>query len=135
MPLWSEMKGNGMSNGPAIADIADPHAPTTTNDRGGSQSLIPVRFDLIDAKAMFEMAKVLHHGAEKYGEDNWRLISIEEHINHGLMHSFAYLAGDRTDDHLSHWLCRATFAVGVSLQETHTYSDGTKVIVRPNEAR
>lgn len=100
-----------------ISDIVSPDAPTTTNEQGGSQSHIPVRFDLIDAKALFEMAKVLHVGAEKYGEDNWRLISVQENLNHLLMHVYAYLAGDKTDEHLSHILCRATFALGVSLQE------------------
>jgi hypothetical protein len=110
-------------DGPTISDIASPDAPTHTNAKGGRQSLIPVRFDLIDAKALFEMAKVLHTGAEKYGEDNWRLISIEEHLNHGIMHAYAYLAGDRTDDHLSHYLCRATFALGVALQEPNVYEE------------
>jgi len=99
-----------------IPDIVNPDAPITTNEHGGSQSDVPVRFDLIDAKAMFEMAKVLDHGAKKYGANNWRLIPVEDHINHLLMHAYAYLAGDRTDDHLSHALCRATFALGVSLQ-------------------
>lgn len=91
--------------------------PMTTNEQGGSQSDIPVRFDLIDAKAMFEMAKVLDHGARKYGEDNWRKISIKEHLNHLLMHTYAYLADDEIDEHLSHILCRATFAQGVALQD------------------
>lgn len=117
-----------------ISDIASPDAPTITNDQGGSQSFIPVRFDLIDAGAMFEMAKVLHHGAEKYGEDNWRLISVKEHINHLLMHVFAYLKGDKSDEHLSHILCRATFAQGVALQTKLVYDDHTE-IVRPNENR
>lgn len=99
-----------------IQDIVAPDAPVTTNEHGGSQSDVPVRFDLIDAKAMFEMAKVLDHGAKKYGANNWRLIPVEDHLNHLLMHAYAYLAGDRTDDHLSHALCRATFALGVSLQ-------------------
>jgi len=99
-----------------IPDIVNPDVPITTNEHGGSQSDVPVRFDLIDAKAMFEMAKVLDHGAKKYGANNWRLIPVEDHINHLLMHAYAYLAGDRTDDHLSHALCRATFALGVSLQ-------------------
>lgn len=99
-----------------VADIVSPDAPTTTNERGGSQSEIPVRFDLIDAKALFEMAKVLDHGARKYGEDNWRLISVNDHLNHLLMHTYAYLSGDQTDEHLSHILCRATFALGVELQ-------------------
>jgi hypothetical protein len=99
-----------------IGVIVDPNAPVTTNEHGGSQSDVPVRFDLIDAKALFEMAKVLDHGAKKYGANNWRLIPVEDHLNHLLMHAYAYLAGDRTDDHLSHALCRATFALGVNLQ-------------------
>ncbi len=100
-----------------ISAVVSPDAPITINERGGSQSHIPVRFDLIDGKAMFAMAAVLHEGAEKHGEGNWRLISIEDHLNHMLMHAYAYLAGDRTDEHLSHILCRATFANGVALQE------------------
>lgn len=103
---------------PDISDIVSPDAPATTNEHGGSQSDIPVRFDLIDAKAMFEMAKVLDHGAKKYGPDNWRLIEVNDHLNHLLMHTFAYLAGDTTDEHLSHILCRATFALGVSLEQS-----------------
>jgi len=102
--------------GDDISAIASPDAPVTTNEQGGSQSHIPVRFDLIDGRALFEMAKVLHQGAEKYGEDNWRLIPIEDHINHLIMHAYAWLSGDRTDEHLSHMLCRATFAQGVALQ-------------------
>ena len=108
---------NSSGDGNFISKVADPDAPMTTNEKGGSQSDIPVRFDLIDAKAMFEMAKVLDHGARKYGENNWRLIDVDDHLNHLLMHTFAYLSGDRTDDHLSHILCRATFALGVTLQE------------------
>jgi hypothetical protein len=93
-----------------------PDAPTTTNEAGGSQSHLPYRFDLIDARALFAMAEVLHTGAEKYGEGNWRLISIEDHLNHMIAHAYAYLAGNRDDDHLSHSLCRATFALGVATQ-------------------
>jgi hypothetical protein len=98
-----------------IEEIVSPDAATTVNEQGGKQSLVPVRFDLIDAKAMFAMAAVLHEGAEKYGADNWRLIPVEDHLNHMIMHGYAWLSGDRTDDHLSHALCRATFATGVDL--------------------
>ncbi len=97
-----------------IANVASREAETEVNEAGGKQSHIPVRFDLIDAKAMFAMAGVLSEGAIKYGENNWRLIPVEDHLNHLLMHTFAYLSGDRTDEHLSHILCRATFAIGVS---------------------
>jgi hypothetical protein len=100
-----------------ISQAVDPAVTTITNELGGSQSDIPVRFDLIDGKALFEMAKVLDSGARKYGEENWRLIPVNDHLNHLLMHTYAYLSGDKTDDHLSHILCRATFALGVSLNQ------------------
>jgi len=101
-----------------IATIASPDAPTTVNVHGGAQSDICARFDLIDARAMFAMAQVLDHGAKKYGENNWRKIPVDDHLNHLLMHTYAFLAGDRSDDHLSHILCRATFAAGVALAAT-----------------
>jgi hypothetical protein len=106
-----------------IRKAADPDAPITTNEKGGGQSHIPVRFDLIDAKAMFEVAAVLHEGAEKYGADNWRLIDIEDHLNHLLTHVYAYLAGDRSDDHLSHAACRAIFALADKLEREHGVDD------------
>lgn len=102
--------------GAMISDIVSPDAPIITNAQGGSQSHVPVRFDLIDGKAMFEMASVLHVGAEKYGEHNWRKISVEDHLNHLIMHAYAYLSGDRTDEHLSHIMCRSMFAQAVELQ-------------------
>ncbi len=101
----------------SIEDVASPNTPTHTNIKGGSQSYIPVRFDLVDGKAMFAMSAALHEGAEKYGADNWRLIDIEDHLNHLIMHAYAYLSGDRTDQHLSHIMCRAMFAQGVALAE------------------
>lgn len=88
-------------------------APVTVNEEGGKQSKVLYRFDLADPVAMFEMTRVLQEGAEKYGDDNWRLIPVNDHLNHMLIHVYAYLAGDRQDDHLAHALCRALFAVAV----------------------
>ncbi len=100
-----------------ISNVVSPAAERVTNAKGGSQSHVPVRFDLIDSAALFEMAKVLHEGAVKYGEDNWRKIDVPDHLNHLIMHAYAYLSGDRTDEHLSHIMCRATFAQGVALEQ------------------
>lgn len=100
-----------------IAEIAGPDTSTNMNAKGGKQSYAPVRFDLIDGKALFEMAAVLHEGAEKYGANNWRLIDVDDHLNHLIMHAYAYLAGDRSDAHLSHIMCRAMFAQGVAIAE------------------
>jgi len=85
-------------------------APMTINEHGGKQSQVLYAFDALDAKTMFAMCKVLHEGRLKYGSDeNWRLIPPVEHLNHLLIHAFAYMAGDKSDEHLSHILCRAMF--------------------------
>lgn len=100
-----------------VSHVSSPNAPTITNRSGGSQSLVEVRFDLVDGPAMFAMTHVLYEGAVKYGENNWRKIDIPDHLNHLIMHAYAYLAGDKTDEHLSHIMCRAMFAQGISLQD------------------
>lgn len=92
-------------------------SPTITNEKGGKQSKVLYRYDLLDPISMFEMTKVLTEGAEKYGEDNWRNITVREHLNHLIIHAYAYLAGDNSDEHLSHIMCRAMFAQGVEKQE------------------
>jgi hypothetical protein len=93
-------------------------APTTINDKGGEQSKVLYRFDLIDPRSIFEMTKVLKEGADKYGNDeNWRNISVNEHLNHMLIHAYAYLAGDTSDEHLSHIMCRSMFAQAVDMDE------------------
>jgi hypothetical protein len=83
---------------------------TTTNERGGKQSDEPYRFDLMDAETMLRVAQVLHEGAAKYGENNWRLIDAEDHINHAILHFYKWMVGDRSEDHLTHATCRAMFA-------------------------
>lgn len=88
-----------------------PDAPTITNERGASQSHVPYRCDLLPARAALAVAGVLHEGAVKYGVDNWRGLPVANHINHALMHLFAHLAGDASDDHLSHAACRALMAL------------------------
>lgn len=90
---------------------------TTTNNQGGKQSRLDYRFDLIDAKALFELARVMHEGAQKYERDNWRKIDTESHLNHAISHIYAYLAGDKQDDHLSHALCRCHMALAVSVRD------------------
>lgn len=101
---------------PVIPGV-QPDAEIVTNKNGGMQSHVPYRFDLIHAGALFEMAKVLEYGARRYEPWNWQKIDIESHLNHLIIHAYAWLAGDRTDDHLSHIMCRAMFAQGVELEE------------------
>jgi len=102
----------------AVVTGVDKDAETTINEKGGKQSKSQYRFDLVDPLAMFEMCKVLQEGFDKYGDDeNWRAIPIEDHLNHLLIHVYAYLAGDTSDSHLSHAMCRIMFAIGVELED------------------
>ncbi len=95
---------------PAVPGVG-PDAPTTTNADGGKQSETLYRADLLPAAAVLSVAKILKHGADKYGEENWRLIPRRDNLNHALIHVYAYLAGDRSDDHLEHAACRLLFAL------------------------
>lgn len=94
-----------------------PDVPTETNAQGGKQSATPYAFHMLPPNAVFATAQVAKQGAEKYGETPWnrnyKRISPEEHVNHAVQHLFAYLAGDESDDHLSHAILRAMFAYEV----------------------
>lgn len=87
-----------------------PETPSYTLPNGAKQSALPYRVDLVPAKAILDVSNVLHKGAEKYGVDNWRGIPSGDHLNHALTHIFAYLAGDRQDNHLGHAACRMLMA-------------------------
>jgi hypothetical protein len=99
-----------------------PDAPVEENEHGGRQSIVEGRFDLIPPVAMFELAKVMQHGAEKHAPQNWRKIPVYSdkgsgHLNHALMHLFAWLAGDRQEEHLTHALARVAMAVELETLE------------------
>lgn len=92
------------------------NAEIETNERGGSQSKAGYRFDLIDTTAIFGLAEVCKKGAEKYGVDNWRLIGRREHVNHAIIHLYAWLAGDKQEKHLEHAFTRIMFAIGTTYE-------------------
>ena len=105
----------------SVPDPLGPGAPTITNAAGGKQSDSPYRMDLLDPVAMFAAAEVLKKCADKYGVDNWRLIPAREHLNHTLVHIYAWLDGNKADDHLAHALCRAIFAVAMERKECESH--------------
>lgn len=97
-----------------------PDAPIVTNEVGAKQSHSPYRMDLIDAKALLKIAQVHKQGGDKYGDTNWRGISVNDHINHALVHVYAYLAGDTSDEHISHAATRLIFALALELDAKST---------------
>lgn len=105
-----------------IMSAMGPGAPTVKNERGGSQAHLPFRADLLDGVALLRLAGILKKGADKYGVDNWRRITANEHLNHAMCHVLAHLAdrgtkGTRgTDDHLGHAFCRLMMAVAQDME-------------------
>ena len=63
----------------------------------------PARFDLISHVGLRRLAETYGEGALKYSANNWRRgIPASNCLNHALAHLNAYMAGDRTEDHLAH---------------------------------
>lgn len=108
---------------PIITGV-QPDVPTVTNSLGGRQSDTPYAFHFLPPHAIFATAEVAKYGAEKYSETflerNYKKIAPEEHINHAIQHLYAYLAGDESDDHLSHAILRAMFAFEVNCERDRT---------------
>ena len=96
----------------------EPEVEIVTNADGGKQSYVKPRFELIPPVVLRQIAITLSEGADKYGEDNWKLISISDHINHALNHINLYYLDDKSEDHLNHAACRLLFAYYQHLQQS-----------------
>jgi len=61
------------------------------------------RYDLIDREFLGRWADLMARGAEKYGENNYRLATTDEELRRfeasALRHMFQWLEGDTEEDH------------------------------------
>lgn len=96
-----------------MIDGIGPGASFVINARGGKQSHLPYRADLLPGWGILAQAIVAGEGAEKYEPLNWHDISEAEHLNHALTHLLKLVAGDESEDHLAHAACRLSFALEI----------------------
>jgi len=94
-----------------------PDAPTVVNANGAKQSENGVRCDLFPARALLHISAILKRGAEKYGENNWYGLSVEECLNHSIAHAYGFLANIAEDDDIGHFACRAVMALELKLRK------------------
>ena len=61
------------------------------------------RYDLISPIGMRRLAETYCEGARKYGDFNWEKgFPVSDILNHAIRHTYLYLSGDRSEDHLAH---------------------------------
>ena len=78
-----------------------------------------VRMDLLDPRAIDQLAQVLTFGAQKYEAHNWRHgISKSRLLGAALRHLFAYMGGQDHDpesglSHVAHAMCCCMFLLGL----------------------
>ena len=61
------------------------------------------RYDLVDEPMLTRWAELMARGAEKYGEDNWKLANSEQELKRfqasGFRHFIQWIRGDNDEDH------------------------------------
>lgn len=92
------------------ADLIEPHKKFDEGKR---------RYTLVPPQALAAVARVLTHGAEKYGDDNWRKAfpgGEDRYLDATLRHIEAWRMGERQDEstgesHLAHAVCSLLFVL------------------------
>lgn len=91
-----------------------------TNERGGKEHIRPYRSQALFPKALLAISALRYwaHNTMHYEDNNYKLISKDDHIGRALTHIFAYMAGDTQNDHLCHAACRLLMALELELEES-----------------
>lgn len=97
----------------------------TRNAHGGKQHSSPYRMEALMPNAILEVGKVRREGHDIHGytDENYKLIPMREHVGRALGHLFKWLAGDKTNDHLSHAACRVLMALEMEILEQNEHPD------------
>ena len=87
------------------------HGETEVYETGAKRTALGARWDLLSPVGLRRCAEAAAVGVEKYGAFNHeRGLPVHVYLNHAIAHAYAYLSGDRSDDHLGHMAWNALFA-------------------------
>ena len=82
-----------------------------------------LKLSLLPFESLEEVTKVLMHGAEKYGAENWKECEdVSRYEDALLRHLSSYMKGEEADEdtelsHIAHAACNALFLLWFELQE------------------
>lgn len=96
-----------------------------TYSTGAARDEIEVRWDLLCTEFTRSMAVVLHEGAKKYSDENWKKgMPVGVVLNHLEEHLHRWKTGDRSEPHL------AKVAVGAMFLDWY---EKNKIVVKEED--